>query len=53
MGQEYDQFREKDPVVFNSKVKSEVEFALLRMSEKRYKAEQEVENLKQVLQKKN
>lgn len=34
-------------------MKSEVEFALLRISEKRYKAELEVENLKQVLNKKN
>jgi hypothetical protein len=36
MTKEYEAFREKDPHVFNSKVKTEVEFALLRMSEKRY-----------------
>lgn len=65
MGQEYDQFIEKDPAVFNQvfiilnhsqlfqKVHTEVEFALLRISEKRYKAEKEVEYLKSVLQKKN
>eukprot|EP00347_Sterkiella_histriomuscorum_P014788 403359523 len=53
LGIEYDKFREKDPAVFNTKVKSEVEFALLRISEKRYKAELEAENLKQVLSKKN
>ncbi|CDW74890.1 UNKNOWN [Stylonychia lemnae] len=53
LGQDYDKFREKDPEVFNTKVKSEVEFALLRISEKRYKAEMEAENLKQVLSKKN
>lgn len=34
-------------------MKTEVDFALLRISEKRYKAEQEVDNLKQVLAKKN
>ena len=34
-------------------MKGEVEFALLRISEKRYKAEQEVESLKELLNKKN
>lgn len=64
MHREYDEYREKDPELFNSvssyrfaddvqKVKSEVDFALLRISEKRYKAEQEVESLKQVITKKN
>jgi predicted nucleic acid-binding Zn-ribbon protein len=56
--------REKDPEVFNTvsyscylsliqKVKTEVDFALLRISEKRYKAEAETEKLKEVLTKKN
>ena len=46
MNKEYDESREKDPKVFDSKVKTEVEFALLRVSEKRYKAEKEVDSLK-------
>lgn len=46
---EYDQFREKDQAVLDAKVKHEVEFAILRISEKRYKAEAEVEELKKTL----
>eukprot|EP00349_Pseudokeronopsis_sp_Brazil_P001594 CAMPEP_0202965048 /NCGR_PEP_ID=MMETSP1396-20130829/9158_1 /ASSEMBLY_ACC=CAM_ASM_000872 /TAXON_ID= /ORGANISM="Pseudokeronopsis sp., Strain Brazil" /LENGTH=143 /DNA_ID=CAMNT_0049687641 /DNA_START=201 /DNA_END=632 /DNA_ORIENTATION=- len=53
MAKEFDEYVEKDPEVFNSKVKTEVDFALLRISEKRYKAEKEVESLKEVLAKKN
>lgn len=49
MGDEYDQYREKDPVVLHEKVKMEVDFALLRISEKRYKAENEVQSLKKIL----
>jgi len=52
MQEEYDQYREKDPEIFNSKVKTEIDFALLRISEKRYKAEKEAEKLKEVLGKK-
>ena len=53
MGKEYDETREKDPAVFNTKVKSECDFALLRVSEKRYKAEREVDQLKDLLKTKN
>lgn len=52
MGKELEDNREKDPSVFNGKVKSEVEFALLRISEKRYKAEQENVKLIAILDKK-
>ena len=34
-------------------MKTEVDFALLRISEKRYKAEKEVEQLKEVIKRKN
>mmetsp|Transcript_35314 Transcript_35314/g.34325 ORF Transcript_35314/g.34325 Transcript_35314/m.34325 type:complete len:104 (-) Transcript_35314:389-700(-) len=50
---EYDEYVEKDPEVFNSKVKTEVDFALLRVSEQRYKAERELEAIKEILKKKN
>ncbi|TNV72219.1 hypothetical protein FGO68_gene12201 [Halteria grandinella] len=49
MQQEYDQFREKDAKVLDQKIKEEIEFSILRISEKRYEAEAKVEILSEAL----
>lgn len=49
MQQDYDQFREKDPKQLDLKIKEEIEFSILRISEKRYEAEAKVEILTEAL----
>lgn len=49
MQQDYDQFREKDPKQLDLKIKEEIEFSVLRISEKRYEAEAKVEILTEAL----
>ena len=43
---DYEETREKDGKVLEDKIKTEIEFSVLRISEKRYKAEAEAEELK-------
>lgn len=60
---EYDDTIIKDPVKYNEvrsrtfqsiqKVHKEVEFAILKISEKKFKLEEELEKMKEIMQKKN
>ena len=43
---EYEETREKDGKALEDKIKTEIEFSVLRISEKRYKAEAEAEELR-------
>ena len=43
---EYEETREKDDQVLDAKIKHEIQYAIIGLAEKRYKAEAEVEELK-------
>ena len=50
---EYEETREKDQETLDAKIKHEIQYAIIGLAEKRYKAEAEVEQLKKQCEEKD